>query len=149
MHWIRQVTSHKFLNINDQSQIEDYFELKKKWELIQTDKTNRIILRSKAKFVEEGEKSTKYFLNLEKRNFENKHMKAIINSEGRMINNSEGILKEQASFYHKLYTSNKNMTDDTNHIEQTFQANQNIPKLNEEQKAELTEALTITELSSA
>ena len=46
----------------------EYRQCKAEWEYYHTKKTKGIILRSKAKWVEEGEKNTKYFLNLEKRN---------------------------------------------------------------------------------
>ena len=137
------------LNHENKTGIEKYYELKKEWESIESDKTNGIIIRSKAKFVEEGEKSTQYFLNLEKRNSEIKHMKAIINSNGTLINNPNSILNEQASFYCKLYSSNKTMSEDIKNLEHTFLANEEIPKLEEEQRTELEEPLTIIELSKA
>ena len=39
---------------------------------------NGIITRSKAVWVEEGEKNTKYFLNLEKRNYNIKHIQKLL-----------------------------------------------------------------------
>ena len=47
--------------------ILEYKQCKLEWENIIRTKTDRIILRSKAKWVEEGEKNTKYFF-LIKRN---------------------------------------------------------------------------------
>ena len=58
------------LNHDDQTQTNEYYEFKNKWESIEKDKISGIILRSKVKFVEEGEKNSKYFLNLGKRNYE-------------------------------------------------------------------------------
>ena len=69
--------SEQNLNQEDQVETKKYYELKNQWESLQRDKINGTILRSKAKFVEEGEKNTKYFLNLEKRNYK-KCMKAMI-----------------------------------------------------------------------
>ena len=44
------------LNHNDQAQTNQCYKLKNKWEYIETDKINGIILRSTAKFVEEDVK---------------------------------------------------------------------------------------------
>ena len=92
---------------NDQTMLIEYENCKKEWETIQTEKTNGAILRSKALFVEEGEKNSKYFLNLEKRNYDSKHMKSVIDSKGTVINTPKNILEEQASFFEKLYTTHK------------------------------------------
>ena len=43
------------------------------------------IIRSRAKWVEEGEKATKYFCNLETRNFLNKTIKKVELDENRTI----------------------------------------------------------------
>ena len=66
---------------------------------------NGIILRSKAQWVEEGQKKTKYFLNLEKRNYNKKTYKKWIDDKGKEIIDQKEILKEQHNFYEKLYTT--------------------------------------------
>lgn len=43
-------------------------EIKEKFELFYEEKTNGIIIRARARWQEHGEKSSKFFLNLEKRN---------------------------------------------------------------------------------
>ena len=55
--------------------VEEYFETKEAWESLQRQKTEGIILRSKAQWAEAGERNTKYFLNLEKRNYNSKYIK--------------------------------------------------------------------------
>ena len=66
-------------------------------------------IRSRAKYIEEGEKSTSYFLRLEKqRQTNNKIM--MLKIAGKCITDSGGILKECSEFYKKLYTTtNPNM----------------------------------------
>ena len=59
-------------------QYNEYLQIKGEWEKLIKKKTNGIILRSKAKWSEEGEKSTKYFINLEKRNYNQKCIKKLI-----------------------------------------------------------------------
>ena len=50
---------------------------KEKLELCYEEKTKGIIIRAQARWYEHGQKSTKYFLNLEKRNNIKKHMRKL------------------------------------------------------------------------
>ena len=58
-----------------------------------------LILRSKARWVECGEKSAKYFLNLEKRNYDKKKVITKLKTDcGDEITDPVGILNEQENF---------------------------------------------------
>ena len=68
-------------------------------------------IRSRARYIEEGEKSTQYFLGLEKhRQSNNKITK--LESNGKSITNSKDILFECCAFYQNLYKSSKPNEDD-------------------------------------
>ncbi len=60
-------------------------------------------VRSKSKWVEQGERNTKYFLNLEKKHQVNNTITCIKTDKGRTVHKSEQILQEGALFYRKLY----------------------------------------------
>lgn len=62
-------------------------------------------IRSKAKWIESGEKSTKYFLSLEKRHQTNNSIYTLKNNTGVKLSSTDHILGEASSFYKKLYTS--------------------------------------------
>ena len=68
-------------------------------------KIQGIIVRSRARWVEEGERNTKYFLNLEKRNKSCNVIRKLIGEDGREIVSGDIILKELKDFYASLYTS--------------------------------------------
>ena len=78
----------------------------KKTELenLRKEKLQGHIIRSRAKWVEEGEKPTKYFCNLERRNFLNKTIKKVELEENRTIYNQSEILQQIKIFYENLYT---------------------------------------------
>lgn len=78
----------------------------KKTELenLRKEKLQGHIIRSRAKWVEEGEKPTKYFCNLERRNFINKTIKKVELEENRTIYNQSEILQQIKIFYENLYT---------------------------------------------
>ena len=100
-------------------------------ELFYEEKVKGIIIRARARWHEHGEKSTKYFLNLEFRKFK-KHMRKLKIS-GSISTDPFDILSEQQRFYQGLYTSINKNVDATAKIE-SFIKDLNIPKLSEEQK---------------
>ena len=53
--------------MNGEENLTEYLELKREWEKFLNKRHLGVITRSKAKWVEEGEKNTKYFLDLEKK----------------------------------------------------------------------------------
>jgi hypothetical protein len=65
--------------------------------------TQGTILRSKCTWYEEGEKNSKYFLNLEKRNKSKSTVQKLIVNESEISNPSE-ILREIKNFYTDKYS---------------------------------------------
>lgn len=66
------------------------------------------MVRSRAKWADEGEKPTNYFLNLENRHYTNKIIPKLIIEEENLkeITNQREILNEIESFYKNLYNKN-------------------------------------------
>ena len=61
--------------------------------------TKGAMIRSKERWIQEGEKSTKYFLNLEKkRNVVNKTITSLRTNDGNVITNQEELSKEQVKY---------------------------------------------------
>ena len=69
-------------------------------------KTKGTILRSKVRWHEYGERNTRYFYGLEKRNFEKKTTSKLKLPSGSFTTDQSEILQEQMHFYKVLYTSN-------------------------------------------
>ena len=103
--------------------------------------TQGAILRSKTKFYEMGEKSTKYFFALEKRNAKRKTMDTVLTDENRTIKGTRNVLNEQQNFYRKLYSKVNGIT---------FQMKEKPEyTLSEINKIELDKEITLEELSIA
>jgi exonuclease III len=68
-------------------------------------------IRSKAKWHEEGETSSRYFCKLEKRNGEDRLFRSVRKEDGSVVNTTQEIMKEQIKFYSNLY-SKQNINDD-------------------------------------
>jgi len=71
--------------------------------MLNKEKTEGTKIRSRAIWAESGEKNTKYFLNLEKRQGQKKAIYRIFNESNLMITDQELILDELVLFYRKLY----------------------------------------------
>ena len=68
-------------------------------------KTQGSIIRSRANCIEYGERNSKYFINLEKRNMKRKVITKLISDNGDVITDSKEILNEEKTFYQKLDSS--------------------------------------------
>ena len=95
-------------------------------------RTNGAILRSKARWHEEGEKSTKYFMSLEKRNQSRKCMKKLQLEDSTIIEDSAAILAQQKNYYKKLYSRSENKSNEE--ISDVFFNNTALTELNEDEK---------------
>jgi polyhydroxyalkanoate synthesis regulator phasin len=91
-----------------ESKKKDLLELRK-------EKLKGHYIRSRSKWIEEGEKPSKYFCNLESRNYYSKLITKLQLENGKEINDQDEILKETKTFYQNLYSapSEKNSKDIT------------------------------------
>ena len=81
-------------------------------------KTKGAIIRSKARWYNEGEKNNKYFLNLENCHCKKKTIMQIKAKDGANLTNDSDILRECNSFYSDLYTTKS--TKITDGLEKNF-----------------------------
>lgn len=70
-----------------------------------------VMLRSRARWIAEGEKITKYFCSLEKRNYINKRMTKLVKNDGETIRDTEEISNEVNRFYTQLYRNKKDIKE--------------------------------------
>ena len=91
----------------------EYLETKKEIESIHDELARGHIIRSRCKLIEEYEKPTKYFLNLEKASQNVRHIRAL-QVGNKVIDDPNEILEEQKSFYSNLYTEKGDYSDLSN-----------------------------------
>jgi exonuclease III len=109
----------------------------------QKEEADRLIFRSKVKWAEEGEKSTKYFFNLLKQRQEKMQIRKIISNRFTYYRQDD-ISKAIFNFYKKLYQKQNNLQNPDNST-----LLQNLPKLTEEDRSNLAKDLTLDELKLA
>ena len=112
---------------------------------IRENKLKGIMIRSRAQWLDKGEKVTKYFCSLESRNYTSKCMPNLIKNNGQTTESQNEIVNETKKFYSALYTAR-----DTININLEESLNfDNIPKLNENKKNMLEGKITKEEATVA
>ena len=86
-----------------------YLQTKEDFKQKLEEKARTIIFCSGAWWAENGEKPTKYFMNLEKSRSCAKSCQALINEQGELITDLPSIMKEQCKFYSRLYESDSSI----------------------------------------
>ena len=109
---------------------------------IRKQKIDEAKLRSKLKWIEYGEKPSKFFLNLEKQNFVNRQIKKLIDDKGNVIKDKD-ILSETSTFYSNLYIKNPEEDFNWNALD-NFQ----VPKLNANLRNSLEGPLSMEKFST-
>ncbi|MEW8544166.1 MAG: endonuclease/exonuclease/phosphatase family protein, partial [Candidatus Thiodiazotropha sp.] len=130
------------LTEDKQEQLEG---LKSDLEKLRHDKMKGYVIRSRAQWVEEGEKPSKFFCSLENRNLVNKTMYKLNSSNGEIIHDQFQILDEAKTFYSNLYKNSDTELQDM--LSETYLQDNTIPKLNNKESNTLEGDITLEEAS--
>ena len=118
--------------------ITKLYRLRSELDKLAAYRTKGAIIRSRTRWHEQGEKNTKYFLNLEKRRNAKSYISRLKLKNGQEITNLDEILKHQKLFYQNLYTAVP--TSDVH--DNLFFNDPNLIKLNDDEQEELELPLT-------
>lgn len=112
-----------------------------KLETINEQKINGFLLRAKAVHVENNEKNSKYFANLEKQRAEKKTIYKLIDKNNIEIYDQTNIMSHIHQFYKKLYSKN---TIDSSKVEENLNMfiSDNLNKITEEERLSCEGKLT-------
>jgi exonuclease III len=119
----------------------EYESIKEQLNELEAERSKGTILRSKAKWIEEGEKPTKYFFSLEKQNYIKKHVRKLKLPDGSTTTDPEEILQIQKSFYETLYTAKQS----NNETEIAYFMRGTVPMLSENLKMSCEGKVTVEE----
>ena len=137
--------------INDTNNTDDIIQhmlgIENQLKSIENEKINGIIMRSKIKWSEEGEKNTSFFLNLEKNNYINKHITQL-DVNGTTIFEPKQILDEEKRYYETLYLDTLTEPELEHNMTQFLSA-VIVPQLTQEQSMVCELQVDITECSKA
>ena len=122
------------LDSNNEDAREEFYSTKNELEQIEQKESIGVIIRSKARWVEDGEKNTKFFLGLEKRNSVNKVISQL-QVGAILVTDKTEILQAEHDFYQNLYTENLNDTTESyNDAFNSLTDNVHFNKITEEDK---------------
>ena len=105
-------------------------------------------IRAHATWCEEGEHSTKYFFNLEKRNYRNKCITKLIKKDSLLTEPNE-TLKEEQQFYEALYKKDPLINANANNGENFFEKPQGFHGINEDWKRMCDAPLSMEDILKA
>ena len=136
-------------NSDDLQDIEmELNNLKRELEGIYDRRGRAAMFRSKCRWIEQGERPTKYFFNLERKNYSKKVISKLETGNGTPITGKDQILAKILAehYYQNLYASESMATSTEFH---QFTQNIEIPQVTEENRTELKGLLTLEECKEA
>ena len=134
-------------NLDDDILME-FENLKNELNEIYSIKGKEAIFRSRTRWIENGEKPTKNFFTLEKRNYEKKIITQLKTADGEIISDMTKINKEIGNYYKNFLTSaisQEKINNFEDHFA-LFTSNLQNPKLCQDEASELERDLTKGEL---
>ena len=104
-----------------------YEVLKTEYELLNDYITKGAIIQSRATWYEQGEKSNKYFLNLESSRGKKSSIRKIVKNDESVTSDPKVIMNELRSFYSDLYQDHSSVNSEN--LTDSFIRNLYLPKL--------------------
>jgi hypothetical protein len=134
--------SELYANNGNETEIQD---TESKLRQLREKQIKGIMTRAKAKWGMEGEKCSRYFCNLEKRNFVGKTIPNLTLDDGRVIEDIKLILSEQKEYYKHLYSSKQTVISQDNSGIVFDNYNPFLTKLTEDEMVGMKGELTLPE----
>ena len=114
--------------------LTEFDDLKTELQTIYTKKGNAAIFRSNCRWVEKGERPTKYFFNLGRRNYNKKTISELRMENETIIKNETQVLDTIEKYLKDLYTSGCSVTQEEY---DSFDQKLRLPKLSDEERDEI------------
>ena len=124
---------------------EELLLKKNELQSIRNNKMNGLMLRSRAQWLREGEKPSKYFCSLEKFYYTEKTIRKLTRQDGQVITDQKEILNEVKGYYQNLFKNKDSEIDEIN----TEFLKPYLTKLSEHEAKGLEGILTIDEIGQA
>ena len=134
-------------NNPSQNNINNLEVAKQEYELLHDYIVRGCIVRSRINWYENGEKNSKYFLNLEKTRCSKTAVRRLYDSTGKITVNPRSIINELRDYYQTLYSNHD--PEEGEEFASDFLENPNIPSLSNNSKMNCEGLLTYAECFEA
>ena len=145
---LEKIDEECILNPSDTSLQNRKCKLQTELEILELEKARGAQIRAKIKWIEQGEKGTKFFLNLERKRQQQNSIISLVNENGENLTNENDIMHEIKKYYETLYTENDQHDIFTEHS-LLFITNLEIPQITEQDRTYCEEEITEKELHAA
>ena len=98
-------------HIESKSETEKLYDKKQELQNIRETKIQAIKIRSRAIWLKDGEKPSKYLTSLENKYYIEKTIKRLEKQDGQILTEQSDILNEVKSFYEHLFSKSANTSD--------------------------------------
>ena len=140
------IICNNFFSLNINQVLQAYDDLKTELKSFYENKGKQAMFRAKCRWVENGERPSKYFFNLEKRNYNKKTVIELRLQDDSTTCNEKQILDQIEGYFKKLYTSvNTSSQEEYDDFIQHLQ----IPRLSDEDGDSFEGPLTYEECKNA
>ena len=131
-----------FFSPNLNQVLQQYDNLKCELQSLYEDEGKHAMFRAKCRWVEKGERPTKYFFNLEKKNYNKKTIVELCLQDESTTCNEQEILDQIEAYFKNLYSSENTFSQEDY---EEFIHNLEIPRLSNEDRDSLEGPLTYEE----
>ena len=135
-------------NPNNAENIKLMEQKKKELEVIEINKTMGAMIRSRIKYIQEGEKNTKFFLGMEKSKGNNNVIHYVHDENDTGKQDHIKVLKKIKHYYEQVSKKDISITNNYNRIVEYLQG-ANHPILSDDDKEECETQITIEEMGAA
>ena len=131
--------------VNDNHTVyEEYKNTQRELDKFHEERARGVVIRSRAQVIEDGSSCSKYFQQIEKRNYKVKNLTTLI-TDSAVLHNHKDILEEEYKYYTKLYSK----TTSENCCEANCTLLTNLPKISTEEQNLCDKNITIEECGLA
>lgn len=123
---------------------EELASVRRELQELELARAQKIIFRARANYARYGEKSSSYFLNLEKRKTKGRIISSLITDVGNSLTDTKDILEYERAFYEKLYEQEEDVPEIPVHPPCN-----DFPQISEPLRVRMERELTAQELRTA
>ena len=131
---LKELEEHVALHPMDVDKWNQISTLKSELEIIEIEKAKGAQLRSRIRYIEEGEKNTKFFLNLEKGRGKYNTITKLKTADGDIITNELELIEEIKEKYKARYNKSDLTYTKVSDLMNNYINDLNLPSLNEEER---------------